>query len=100
METKIEILRTPNIIKKEYIKFKTDDSILQEIVDNFTFVLERDLSKENLQLFYNNISTLKIDHESILEGLKSSLFQKNMVTGYYFLAENIISVLPLGNRKY
>lgn len=100
MEMLIKILKTPNIPKREYQKFKTDDPILQEIVDNFTFVLERELSQENLQLFYNNISTLKIDYESILSGLKSSLSKSNIVVGYYFLMENIISVLPLGKKKY
>lgn len=100
MESKIEILKTPNIVKKEYVKFKTEDTILQETVDNFTFVLERELSKENLKLFYNNISTLKIDYKSILQEIKYNLFKKNIVTGYYFLAENVISILPLNKKKH
>ena len=38
METKIEILKTPNIIKKEYKKFKTEDKILEEIIDNLSAI--------------------------------------------------------------
>jgi len=100
METKIEILKTPNIIKKEYKKFEAKDKILQEIINNFTYVLERDVLKENLILFYNNISTLKIDNKIVLDNLKKNKYNKNIIVGYYFLQENIISILPLGKCKY
>lgn len=100
MENKIEILRTPKIVKKDYIKFKTEDKILGEIINNFTYVLERDVSKENLTLFYNNISTLKVDNKIVLNSLMTKIFNKNVDVGYYFIKENIISIMPLGNRKY
>ena len=100
MENKIEILRTPKIVKKEYIKFKTEDKLLEEIIDNFTYVLEKELQEENLILFYNNITTLKVDNKIVLDSLMASIFKKNIVVGYYLLDENIISILPLGKSKY
>ena len=99
MDNKIEILTTPKIIKKEYIKFKTDDKLLEEIIDNFTYVLERDLLKENLILFYNNISTLKVDDKIVLNSFITTIFNKNIVVGYYLLEENIISIIPPGKSK-
>lgn len=100
MYNKIEILKTPNIEKKKYKKFKTDDKVLEEIIGNFTYVLERELLNENLVLFYNNLSTLKVDNKIALDSIKSYIFKKNIVVGYYFIEENIISVLPFGKRKY
>lgn len=100
METKIEILKTPNIIKKVHTKFKTDDKVLEEIINNFTYVLERNLSRENLVLFYNNLSTLKVDNKIVLDSLKTNIFNKNIIVGYYLLDENIISILPLGKSKH
>jgi len=100
METKIEILKTPNIIKKAHTKFETEDKVLEEIINNFIYVLERDLSKENIVLFYNNLSTLKVDNKMILDSQNANVFNKNIVVGYYLLDENIISVVPLGKSKY
>lgn len=99
MENKTEILKTPNIIKKEFIKFKTNDKILDEIINNFTYVLERDIPKENLILFYNNLSTLKVDNRIVLDNIKSTIFNKNVVVGYYLIDENIISIMPIGKSK-
>ena len=100
MESKIEILKTPNIIKKARTKFETEDKVLEEIISNFIYVLERDLSKENLMLFYNNLSTLKVDNKIVLNSQRANIFNKNIVVGYYLLDENIISVVPLGKSKY
>ena len=100
MESKIEILKTPNIIKKAHTKFEIEDKILEEIINNFAYVLERELLRENLVLFYNNLSTLKVDNKIVLGSQKANIFNKNIVVGYYLLDENIISVLPLGKSKY
>lgn len=100
MKEKIEILKTPNVILKEYKKFQTDDKVLEEIINSFIYVLERDISRNNLILFYNNISTLTVDNKIIVDSLKSNIFNRSIVVGYYLIEENIISVLPLGKRKY
>jgi len=96
----IEILRTPEIKKYKYKKFETEDEILQEMIEYFIGVLEKNVLKENLQLFYNNISSLKIENKSVLFEIIFGIFKNSTVTGYYFLDENIISVLPLKDRKF
>lgn len=100
MEKKIQIYKTPKINKTQYRKFKTEDKILQEIVDNFTFVLENNIQKENLQLFYNNISTLKVENRRIILETVLGLFKDNTITGMYYLDDNTISVLPLRSKNF
>lgn len=100
MYVKPEIIKTPKITKKEYTEFKTDDEILREIINRFTYVLEKNVSRDSLILFYNNIGTLKVENKSIFKGLIPGLFRTNTVTGRYYLDDNVISLFPLKNKNF
>ena len=94
----IEILKTPNIICNEGIKFQTDDIIIQELIDNYVQVIENSQSEENLKLFRRNISKLRIEYKYILFGLIANILKKRTAAQYY-LEDNKISMYPL-NKKY
>lgn len=99
MYNEIKIFETPKIETKSHRKFLTEDKLLQEMIHKFIKVLEANLTQDNLKLLYNNISTLKIENKSIFFEIIQGLFKKNTITGYYFLDENIISVIPLKDKK-
>ena len=89
------IKKTPKIEKRPYQTFQTEDKIIEEIVNRFTYVLEQNISKENLQLFYNNLSSIKIKNKNVFLGFLSEIFKTNSVSGQYFLDDNSIRILPL-----
>lgn len=99
MNYRVDILKTPEIKTKEYKRFKTEDKTLQEIIDTFISVLEKNISKNNLKLLYNNISSLKIESKSILLQLLPGIFRDNITTGQYYLDDNIISILPIKDKN-
>ena len=102
MKDKFEIIKVPEmeIELKEKQIFNTDDVVLLEIINNFTKILERNFMREDLQLFYSNIGTLKMGSKSIILEILLSLFKEKTSTGLYFLKENKISVLPLENSTF
>lgn len=95
----MEILKTPTTLNKEYTKFQTEDTILKELIDSFTKVLERKVKEENLKLFYNNIGTLKIENKRIIRKILSSIFTDTITIGQYYLDDNVVSILPLNNKN-
>ena len=100
MDNKIEIFKTPIFKKSDYKKFLTEDHLFQQIVDYFSFVLENNIDKNLLTLFYNNISTLKIDNRSILIERIFNFFNDTITTGQYYIDDNVISVLPLKDNVF
>ena len=99
-KSKIEILKTLEIKDCVYNRFITEDKVLQELIDNFAKVLESNINREDLKLFYTNISTLKIENQSILFEKIIGLFKDNTTTGQYYLEDNVISVLPLKSKNF
>jgi len=99
MNNRIRILRTPVIEKNENNEFYVQDSLLQNLIEQFVFTLEKNISIDDLQALYNNLSTLKIDNRRIIYQLVSGIFKDNTVTGEYFLDDNVISVFPLKNNN-
>ena len=81
MISKVQILETPKIFTKEYRKFKTEDIILQELIDSFTTILENNIKIDNLKLFYNNIGTLKVENKSVILNLILDILKDNTTTG-------------------
>ena len=95
---KVKITMPSSLIsKKEPISNK--NSILEELIDTFINILKQKEHEENLQNLYRNITTLKIDNKRILSERKINPFQDNVVTGQYYLEENLISVLPLQQKE-
>lgn len=95
----IDILRTPKIDIKKHIEFDTNDRVLKEMINTFVSVLEEKISKDNLRLLYNNMSTLKIENKSILLEQVLGIFKDNTTTGQYYLEDNVISILPLKDKN-
>ena len=95
----IDILRTPKIDIKKHIEFDTNDRVLKEMINTFVSVLEEKISKDNLRLLYNNMSTLKIENKSILLEQVLGIFKDNTITGQYYLEDNVISILPLKDKN-
>lgn len=94
----IEILKTPIVENKINENFQIDDKILEELINSYTKRLEESIPEENLKLFKNNISTLKIEYKNIIYGIISNIFKRN-TSALYYLEDNKISMLPL-NKKY
>ena len=90
-----EIKQTPKVTLQTYQKFITKDIILQELIETFIKVLEKNIPKEKLNLMYNNLSTLTIQNKNIIPRMIASLYQSYITTGEYYLYENIISLLPI-----
>lgn len=95
----MQILRTPLIKEHKNNVFEIDDKLLQELIDGFVMVLEKNICRNNLILLYNNLCTLKIESKRIIYELIAGVFKDNTVTGQYFLDDNIISILPLKDNN-
>ena len=79
-------------------EFKTNNSIIKELIDIFIKTLEDNLPNEYLTTMYNNLSTLKIEHKHILIKIISGIVTDYLITGGYYLSENIINILPIDNK--
>lgn len=95
MSKKMSVLKTPLINENKNNEFKVDDKLLQELIDRFVMVLEKNISRDKLILLYNNLSTLKIESKRIIYEVIAGIFKNSTVTGEYYLDDNIISILPL-----
>lgn len=95
MNKRVIILKTPLIKECENNVYKIDDKLLQELIDRFVMILEKNICRDNLTLLYNNLSTLKIESKRIIYEIIIGVFKDSTVTGQYFLDDNIISILPL-----
>lgn len=99
MNYRIDILKTPEIKVYEYGPFKTDDKVLQEMIDAFAITLETNVLEENLILFHNNISTLTVTDKGIFLKKILGLFKDSTDVGLYYFKDNMISVLPLRGKN-
>ena len=76
-------------------KFITNDLVLQKLIDTFIEVLEMNIDKNDLNQMYNNLSTLRIENKHTISKILSRIITDYMITGEYYLYENLISILPM-----
>lgn len=98
MNESINILKTPKIDSIIYNKFTCNNIFLKQLIKKFISTIKKEILNEDLIIMYNNIGTLKIESKSDLKGYIDNKLNERSPIGYYFLDENIISVLPVDNK--
>lgn len=95
-EIKPTIINKINPNNKE---FKNNNPIIKELIDIFIKTLEDNLPEYYLTTMYNNLSTLRIGHKHIFRKIISEILSDNIITGEYYMYENIINILPIVNKN-
>lgn len=99
MKDEIVIKKTPkiNIIREG--NFESDNDVVKDIIDRFTSVIESKVSRDNLKIFYNNISTLDVRNRKAFWAFVSNMFKDVDVCALYYLDDNMIKILPLNDKS-
>lgn len=98
MNESINILKTPKLDNIIYNKFNCNNNFLRQLIKKYIYNIQTEITKDDLNIMYNNLGTLKIESKSVLSGYINNKLNERTPIGYYFLDENIISVLPIDNK--
>ena len=100
MEKQYQIKPTiVNKINPNNKEFKTNNPIIKELINIFIKTLENNLPEYYLTTMYNNLSTLRIGNKHIFRKIITGIISDNIITGEYYMYENVINILPIVNKN-
>jgi len=94
LNSKSHIVCPPRIDEAKYSGFAVEDIQIKTAIDNFIKVLEREVSKDNLNLLYNNLKSLEVISKTSFVDIVKALISNYFTSGLYYPLLNRIKVIP------